>query len=79
MALHAALTSPTKGLRGTNWSNHACKVLPIESLLTTATVVFSILIAASKFSLIQLDEGRDQEASLLGLMDRSLQARLMFN
>ena len=75
MAFHAALASPTKGLLGTNWSDHACNVLPIESLLTNAIVVFSSLIVASKFSLIRLDGGGDQNASLFGLMGCSLQAR----
>ena len=79
MALHSALASPTKGLLGTNWLDHACKVLLIESLLTTATMVFSSLIASSMFSLIQLDGDRDQDTSLLGLMDCSLQTHLMFN
>ena len=48
MALQAALASPTNVLLERNWSDHAFKVLPIESLLTIAIVVFSSLISASK-------------------------------
>ena len=69
MALQAALASPTNVLLERNWSDHAFKILPIESLLITAIMVFSSLIAASKFSLIQLERGGDQDTSFFGLMD----------
>ena len=63
MALQAALASPTNGLLERNWSDQAFKVLPIESLLTIAIVVFSSLHATSKFILIQLGGGGDQDTS----------------
>ena len=54
---------PQQGISTLKCSDHANRRLPAVSLPTTATVVFSSRIVASKFSLIQLFGGGDQTTS----------------
>ena len=77
MAYQAALISPSREFPLSNCSDHDNKRLPAVSLPTTATVVFSSRIAASKFSLI-FGEG-DQTTSLDGLSFCSFQAFFMLH
>ena len=76
MAHQATLASLSREFPLLNCSNHANRRLPTISLPTTATVVFSSWITASKFSLIQLFGGGDQTTSLDGPSFCSFQASL---